>query len=393
MYKNRIWLCVVSSAVILISAKAAELPYKEGELLVRFAPKTDGIQRTTDERNQILSSFNSGAVKHSVKLVPGLSLVKLPANLTVIEALSKLKGQGEILYVEPNYKIRIASIIPNDTRFSELWGMHNTGQSGGTVDADIDAPEAWDIITDSGVIVAVIDTGVDYTHPDLAANMWTDANGCYGYDFVNDDNDPIDDNFHGTHCAGTIAAVGNNDIGVAGVCWNVKLMALKFLDSEGYGWSYDAIACIDYAVQMGAKVLSNSWRYYGWWPELPDVQALKDAVERADASGVLFVAAAGNESLDNDYYLPYPASYDCNNIIAVLSTDRYDDISWFSNYGPISVDLGAPGSDILSTFPTYMTGEMEYWGYSTDYETISGTSMATPHVAGPAHLSGTPIPG
>jgi len=178
-----------------IAASDSNLPYKEGELLVRFAPKTNGKQRTTDERVQILSSFNAGAVKHSVKLVPGLSLVKLPENLKVKDALSKLRGKGEFLYIEPNYKIRIALTFPNDTRFEELWAMHNTGQTDGTDDADIDAPEAWDIATGANdIIVAVIDTGVDYTHPDLAANMWineTELNGTTGVD--DDENGYVDD--------------------------------------------------------------------------------------------------------------------------------------------------------------------------------------------------------
>ena len=403
MSKKNIYFYISVICFVLLSnrAGASDLPYKEGELLVRFAPKTKGIQRSIDERNKILSSFNAGTVKHSIKLVPGLSLVELPSNLTVADALPKLRGKNEILYVEPNYKVRLLSTFPDDTRFNELWGMNNTGQSGGTVDADIDAPQAWDIHTGSSdIIVAVIDTGVNYNHPDLSANMWVnepelngttgvddDDNGffddIYGYDFCNNDGDPNDDCWHGTHCAGTIGAIGNNGTGVAGVCWNVKIMALKFMDSYGYGWSYDAIACIDYAVQMGAKVLSNSWRYYEGNPYLTDVQALKDAAEAADANGVLFVAAAGNEGYDNDLYPAYPASYDCENIIAVMATDANDERSiwsypYSSNWGATSVDLAAPGSDILSCVPYNIFGK--YYEYS------GGTSMATPHVAGACAL-------
>ena len=174
------------------------MPYKEGELLVRFAPKTKGIQRSTDERNQILSSFNAGAVKHSIKLVTGLSLVELPSNLTVVNAMLKLKGKSEILYVEPNYKIRITSTMPNDSRFSELWGMHNTGQNGGTVDADVDAPEAWDIHTGSqDIIVAVLDTGVDYNHPDLTTNMWGNEAELNGEPNFDDDGNGYPDDIYG----------------------------------------------------------------------------------------------------------------------------------------------------------------------------------------------------
>jgi len=223
----------------------------------------------------------------------------------------------------------------------------------------------------------------------------------YGYDFSTyggkeRDSDPMDDHYHGTHCAGTIGAIGNNGEGVTGVCWNVQIMALKFISYDSNtGWwagdTDDAIASIDYAVNMGAKVLSNSWGGGDYNP------ALLNHIEAADANGVLFVAAAGNAGANNDDDYPnFPSSYDCNNIIAVMATDADDVISqhldrpypwyWVSNYGATSVDLGAPGTDILSTFPTYETDEMASWGFSTYYETISGTSMATPHVAGACAL-------
>ncbi|MFA6187228.1 MAG: S8 family serine peptidase, partial [Phycisphaerae bacterium] len=370
---------------------ASDLPYKEGELIVKFAPKTNGKQKTAQEHNKILSSLNAGTVKKSLKLVPGLTLVKLPQGHKVADSLSKFKGKSEILYVEPNYKIKLYSTTPNDPCFTYQWGMHNTDPNYGTPDADIDASEVWGIIHDAcDIIVAVIDTGVNYTHPDLAANMWTDANGHHGYDFVNNDNDPNDDLGHGTHCAGIIGARGNNATGVAGVCWNVKIMALKFINSSGYGWSYDAIECINYAVQWGAKVLSNSWGYDQDNQYLTNVQALKDAIDSANANGVLFIAAAGNYPqtpwFDNDADPVYPANFDCSNIISVMATDRYDSISYFSHYGLTTVDLGAPGTNILSTFPTYQTDYMLLYGFSTDYETISGTSMAAPHVAGACAL-------
>jgi len=301
-----------------------------------------------------------------------------------------------VLYVEPNYKIKLTSIFPDDTYFPDLWAMYNTGQTGGKSDADIDAPEAWDIKTDAyQIIVAVVDTGIDYNHPDLADNMWInedefngepnvddDGNGyiddIYGYDFCTydddaNDPDPYDDSGHGTHCSGTIGAVGNNDEGVTGVCWRVKIMAMKFLDSTGYGDTDDAIACIEYALEMGAKVLNNSWGDYQY------NQSLKDAIEAADANGVLFVAAAGNAGYNNDSELAYPASYDCNNIISVMATDDADQRSIWppfnsSNFGPTTVDLAAPGSDILSCIP------------GNYYEYKDGTSMATPHVAGACAL-------
>jgi len=228
---------------------ASEQPYVEGQLLVRLTEKPDGKIRTIDERNQILASMNGGIGQSCSKFIPGLTLVKLPEHLTVEDALPVFKGSDKILSAQPNYIYHTVSTFPDDPEFDDLWGMHNTGQTDGTEDADIDAPQAWDIQTGSkDIIVAVLDTGVDYNHPDLKNNIWineTEMNGepdvddddngviddIYGYDFCNDDSDPMDDNSHGTHCAGTIGAVGNNNEGVAGVCWNVKIMALKFLDS------------------------------------------------------------------------------------------------------------------------------------------------------------------
>jgi len=367
--------------------------YKPGELLVRFAPKPNGKQRDKKEKEQILSSLGWGTIKYKFKLVPGLNVVKLPKGHKVKDALKKLSKKSDILYAQPNYKLTIDSDIsqyfPNDPLFDDLWGMHNTGQSGGTPGADINAPEAWYIRTAAdGIIVAVIDTGVDYTHPDLAANMWVneaelngtpgvddDGNGyiddIYGYDFCNNDGDPWDDHYHGTHCAGTIGAVGDNGIGVTGVCWDVKIMALKWIDAGGNGWTDDAIDCVEYSILMGANLSSNSWRQEN--PSVPN-PALEDAINRAGAAGLLFVASAGNDNVDNDVIPHYPSSYGSDSVIAVLATDKYDNKSSFSCYGLTSVDLGAPGSGILSCEP------------GNRYQYLNGTSMATPHVAGACAL-------
>jgi len=366
---------------------ADNAPYKPGELLVRFASKANGKRRTREEKSQILNALGGAKIKRDFKIIPSLSAVKLPPGMKVKDALKKFNKASGILYAQPDYQLKALSTFPNDPRFGELWGMHNTGQTGGKVNADIDAPQAWDASTGSGeVIIAVIDSGVDYTHPDLAANMWVneaelngtpgqddDGNGyiddIYGYDFCNNDGDPMDDYMHGTHCAGILGAVGNNAEGVAGVCWNVKIMALKFLDSTGTGWSSDAISCIEYAVLMGANLSSNSYGGGGY------EQGFKDAIDTAGAAGMLFVAAAGNDDGQNNDVIPhYPSSYDCDSVIAVLSTDENDDISSFSNYGPTSVDLGAPGSSILSC------------RLGGGYKYLSGTSMATPHVAGACAL-------
>lgn len=375
-----------------------DLGYEPGELLVRFAPKPDGKQRTPDECNSILTSIYGGRVEHSYKLVPGLKLVKLPENVNVESALVLFKKTGGILYAHPNYIVTGASTFPDDPQFGNLWGMHNIGQFGGTENADIDAPEAWDIKTDtSDIIVAVIDSGVDYEHEDLSANMWINPgeipdNGIdddgneliddvYGYDFCTRgqvrDSDPMDENGHGTHCAGTIGAVGNNNVGVTGVCWNVKIMALRFIDNTGNGNMSDAIACIQYASDMGAKVSSNSWGSDN------DPQGLSDAIAAAGANGMLFVAAANNFDKDIDQFPFYPASYSLNNIISVMATDWDDNrADWEdlfpppskSNYGAVSVDLAAPGKYILSCW----LGGDYIWGH--------GTSMATPHVAGACAL-------
>jgi serine protease len=319
-------------------------------------------------------------------------------------ALKQLEADPSVRYVEPNHVLSIAA-TPDDPSFNQLWGLHNTGQTGGTADADIDAPEAWDVETGSaGVVVGVTDTGVDFSHPDLAAQQWVnagescdstesanptcaertdgvdnDANGYVddwrGWDWVNDDNNPVDDHNHGTHVSGTIGAVGSNGVGVTGVNWDVKVMALKFLNSAGSGTTADAIAATMYAAQNGAHVSSNSWGGG------PFDQSLLDAIEFGATRGMLFVAAAGNDGKNNDPSPTYPSSYDSEAIVSVAATDHNDALAFFSNYGAKSVDLGAPGVNILST----TTGG--------GYQAFQGTSMATPHVAGVAALLKARFPG
>ncbi len=288
------------------------------------------------------------------------------------------------VFAEPDY-IVTTSTIPDDSSFGSLWGLHNTGQSGGTADADIDAPEAWDIGTGSHqVLVGIIDTGIDRTHPDLAPNMWSnpaeiagnglddDNNGfiddVYGWDFYANDNNPHDENGHGTHCAGTIGAVGDNGTGVVGVNWNVSMVALRFLSPGGSGSTSDAIDAVNYGKKIGVDLTSNSWGGGG------NSSALENAIRNAGASNILFVAAAGNDSLNTDVSPHYPSSYSLDCIVSVASSDRNDARSYFSNYGLVAVDLAAPGSSIYSTLP------------GGTYGSKSGTSMATPHVAGAVAL-------
>ncbi len=359
------------------SPRPGEPAYVPGEVLIRFQPGADASDIAavrTALGAQELNRFLSGGLHW--RLGPGWS---------VEEAIARFRSHPLVRHIEPNYLVSL-DVIPNDPRLNELWGMINTGQTGGTPDADIDAELAWNVSTGSpSIVVAVIDTGVDYNHPDLAANIWTnpgeiagngiddDGNGyvddVHGYDFYNSDGDPFDDHGHGTHVAGTIGAIGNNGIGVAGVNWQVKIMALKFLGSSGSGTTANAVLAVDYATMMGARLSNNSWGGGGY------SQELYDAIARANAANIAFVAAAGNNYGQNTDVTPhYPSAYDLPNIIAVMATDHNDQVAGFSNYGPTTVDLGAPGVDILSTLP------------GNSYGLLSGTSMATPHVTGTCAL-------
>ena len=321
----------------------------------------------------------------ALSLVPGLREVELPGGVGVQAALAAFEADPQVLYAEPDYRVS-AMATPDDPRFAEQWGLNNTGQQGGTPDADIDAPEAWDVTTGGNdALIAVIDTGVDYNHPDLAANMWhnpadpldgvdNDGNGIvddyYGADFVNNDGDPMDDYGHGTHVAGILGAAGDNGVGVTGINWgHVKIMALKFLDATGSGNTSAAIAALSYAVDHGATISNNSWGGGG------GNQSLHDAIQGAAGIGHILVAAAGNDGVGSP---SYPAAFDLPNIVSVAATDRNDHLAAFSNWSPSGVDLGATGVDILSTVPTAGVP----LGDPSGYRTLSGTSMATPHVAG-----------
>ncbi len=345
-------------------------------------------------------------VAHEIKLVPGLVVLDEPKPAGRVAAavqpafdpkakaallanrISLLKDSGQFEYVEPDYLVYLDA-TPTDAAFADgrLWGLRNTGQSGGVAGADIGAVQAWNITTGSpDVIVAVIDSGIRYTHRDLAPNMWRNpgeipGNGIdddgdgyvdnvFGINAITDSGDPMDDNGHGTHVAGTIGAVANDSNGHVGVSWNVKLMACKFLPGVGTGKTFDAIKCIEFAVSKGARVLNNSWGGGS------SSQALFDAIARARDRGVLFVAAAGNDGTDNDQIPHYPSNYNLDNIISVAALDRRDVLAGFSCFGRNTVHVGAPGVEIFSCWV----------GSDSDYKSIPGTSMATPHVAGVAAL-------
>jgi subtilisin family serine protease/subtilisin-like proprotein convertase family protein len=318
------------------------------------------------------------------------------ANMSASRGVSSAGAMAGVIEVQPNFVYQAADLFPDDTSFDQLFGLHNTGQSSGMLDADIDAPDAWELTTGSSdIVVAVIDTGIDHTHPDLTDNMWNnpgeipdngiddDGNGFvddfFGFDFANDDPDPLDGNGHGTHVAGTIGAQGDNAKGVVGVNWDVQLMALKFLGDNGYGTTANAIDAIEYATMMKTQFGINIVASNNSWGGGGADSALRRAIEDAGDASILFVAAAGNggndgRGDDTDAQGHFPSAFDLDNIIAVAATDRSDQRATFSNFGATTVDLAAPGVSILSTLPGNNFGQ------------LSGTSMATPHVAGAAAL-------
>ena len=310
-----------------------------GLALVRFR---DGASATAEA--QVRSSMGASVLR-SYHLVPGLELIKLQSasRSQTLDALAALAHEPGVLYATPDVAYHVQT-IPDDPLFSQQWGMESIG-----------APEAWGRSTGSqSVIVALLDTGITLDHPDLEANIWTNpdpgqdgyVDDVHGWNFVSEDNNPSDDNGHGTHVAGIIGAVGNNGIGVAGINWSVSLMALKICNAEGSCSLGDEIAALEYAVEHGAKVANASFggAYGGYQPE-------EEAIRAAGKAGLLYVAAAGNDDSDDDVTPFYPASYPLENIISVAATTRSETLASFSDYGPNSVGIGAPGQGILSTLP------------------------------------------
>jgi subtilisin family serine protease len=385
--KRRVIPLLLAALIMVLPLAAADLgsgtgahgwrrpTYAPGELLVKYRPAVQ--TQAADYFRQrwgvsILHTFRDIGVHH----------VKLPADMTVEEALGIYRNDPDVEYAEPNY-YRYITATPNDTDYqSFLWGMNNTGQTicppegnvcssdpcvTGTAGASINGPSAWDVSTDcTSVTVAIIDTGVDYNHPDLAGNIWSnpgevagdgidnDGNGYVddvrGWDFVDNDNAPMDPNGHGTHVAGIIAAVGDNNRGVTGVCWTANLMILRAFDAFGGATTATIIDAMEYArnyaVTNNAKVVINA--SYGG----PDFAQFEyNEISNLNTAGILLVAATGNESANSDSTPRYPASYSLPNIIAVAATDQNDDLACFSNYGPTSVHVAAPGVNIYSAMP------------------------------------------
>lgn len=384
---------VVAAAVVSISASAQSKPTPfpkapkphasvPGQFVVTLNQATKISPMAFSDLERELESRIKDVISDDSLLV---ERVNKEARST---SLRSLRNNPLVKAADPNY-ILTASRTPNDADYKKLWGMNNAGDllSGkrGLKGVDISAERAWEKSTGSkNVIVGVIDTGIDFKHPDLAPNAWVnekelnglpgvddDGNGyiddVHGFNFVSNKGDATDDNGHGSHCAGTIGAKGDDGVGVAGVNWDVSLMAIKFLDVNGSGTLANAIKAIDYGRKNGAHILSNSW---GGGPFM---QTLYDAIDATRVAGQLFVAAAGNDGADNDNVAAYPSNYDIDNIISVAALDLRGDLADFSNYGKTKVDIAAPGVEIYSTVPG-------------GYDSYSGTSMATPHVSGVAAL-------
>jgi subtilisin family serine protease len=355
-------------------------PYEPGVVLVKFKTGKNPAVHDPEFHKEL------GVERTPKPNRTGVEHMRLLTSESVEQAVLRLRQDPRIEYAEPNWKIGLLK-MPDDEWFGECWGLHNTGQNGGTLDADIDAPEAWDLsIGSHDVVVAVADTGVDYTHPDLVANIWMNAdeiagNGLdddgnsyvddvYGWNFKNENNDPMDMSGHGTHCSGTIGAEGNNNLGVTGVNWHVSILSVRITDEEGEasGFCLDAAQGIRYAVDNGARAINCSWWTSGYYS-----RTLEDAVVYARDHGVILVVAAGNDAADNDDPASnvWPANWPYDNIITVAATNRLDRLAEFSNFGLTTVDVGAPGEEIFSTI----------WP-DKGYQLFSGTSTAAPYVVG-----------
>jgi len=395
---------VVPQRAVFSQARGQRLPaYAEGEVLVKLKA---GVADVDDQNIPELIFRAPGAeVERLSRREHGVNLVRLNGRVSVEQAVAEAQADPRVEYAEPNYLYESHDTRPNDPRFGDEWGLMNTLSTLSTspTPADIGASRAWDITTgNSDLVVALIDTGVDLSHEDLAANAWTNplevaGNGVdddgdgyiddlHGWNFRDDKADVFVDaseDLHATHVAGTIGAVGNNGIGVAGVAWHVKLMSLKFLGgSKGSGSTANAIKAIDYAIYqkkhgVNLRVINASWGGPG------ASQALRDKIQEAGDNGIVFVCSAGNDSNDNDGASPdYPAAFasSLTNVISVAAIDAGDGLASFSNYGHTGATVGAPGLSILSTFPH--TASLPNGSYGQ----LSGTSMASPHVAGVAAL-------
>ena len=353
------------------------------EVLVKFRT---GV--SADVISEITGRFND-RVQDEIEAVPGLTVIDDPNNAEAPAVAAEYQALPEVEYAEPNYEISLdqtstKQVDGNDPRFDEQWWL-----------ADISAAQAWSTTTGSGeIVVGVLDSGVEYTHADLVNNVWTrpasltpyhdrdlgTVDDVRGLNAVANDGDPMDDNGHGTNCAGIIGAECGNNLGVCGVNWKTKIMPLKFMNAGGFGTVAAAIEAINYAIDrkragVNLRVINASWGL------TQNSRALEDVIRQAYEAGILFVAASGSTNANNDTTPHYPASYNLENIISVAAVNKGDALAQFSNYGARSVNIAAPGQDILTT------------ALGNDYEQRSGTSMAAPVVAGVAALVLSAHPG
>lgn len=385
--------------------KTTQAPERvSGEIIVKLKDAPSGIRSATAVRalHSSLSRFNVQSID-LFKTDASLAQVKIASDAQVTDAISALNSNPNVEYAEPNYVLHhfgetYDETKPNDVEFDKLWGMLNVGQvdpgtkggTAGVAGADINVMPLWakGITGSKSMVIAIIDTGVNYKHADLAANVFTnpgesgdgketngvddDGNGfiddVHGWDFANRKANGLDDHGHGSHCAGTIGGAGNNGLGVTGVNWAISILPVKFLSKTGGGSAAGAIESINYARLMKVKIMSNSWGGGGY------SKALEDAIKATKDAGILFVAAAGNDSKNNDGSPTYPATYNVDNIVSVAAIDNRSRIAKFSSFGAKTVHVSAPGVNILSST------------LEDKYEVYSGTSMATPHVTGAAAL-------
>lgn len=367
---NLIFVALLISVAVIGQAHA-DSDYAPGQLIIKLkegkAPDENFLQNHRLKSPRKVSKKNAAYV------------AEIDGAADPLELARNLKKDPQVEFAEPNYIVR-GSFTPNDSFFFQLWGLQT-----------IDAPEAWDANHDTNMIIGVIDSGINYNHPDLVGNIWTnpneiagnsiddDNNGFIddnrGWDFANNDNDPFDDNGHGSHVAGIIGAQGNNGIGVAGVNWNAQLVPIKFLGADNTGTIENAVRAIEYANSLGIKINNASWRTIGF------SQLLRDAIAEGNNGGHLFIAAAGNSNADTDATPFYPAAFDLPNVISVAASNQQNGLTSISNYGANSVDITAPGEGIVSTYLT------------NSYATLSGTSMATAYVTGAAALLWSANPG
>lgn len=381
-----LWVALLFCLLLVREGNAQTLPsftakaeFVPREFLVRLKPQTG------QETAQGLLS-TGGAKVTPLSLRRGWYLVQYPHTQAMRVGFQTLTAHLRVTYIEPNYVYR-ASITPNDPQFlPDQWNLRK-----------IRAESAWSLSSLSDRVVAIVDSGIDYNHEDLKSNLFVnpaevagngiddDGNGVvddiHGANFFVKNGNPLDDNGHGTHVSGIVGAVGNNGLGVSGVCWGVPLLAVKFLNANGAGSLSGAVGALNYVADMKQAYQDNNGTkganitvVNASWGSGADSQALKDAIQRLSDLGILFVAAAGNSGSNNDVTPVYPSSYALPNVLAVAATTAKDALATFSNFGQQEVDLAAPGVGVLSTY------------LGNTYATLNGTSMAAPHVTGAVAL-------